>query len=138
MLRLVLHLILALTLVLNGISAPWAMGRMSHDEQGASGSHAVHADQHTKRSTEATAHHGHHDPSEPATGAPVTRDHADHGDSGACCDGAACHCGCMLPLVIELRVAGIQTDPDNASRWAAASAHLVLYREAPPLRPPTA
>lgn len=138
MLRLSLHLILALTLVLNGISAPWAMARMSHGEQGASGSSTAHADHGREALPGAMAHHGHHDSSEAIADALVTRDHADHADGDACCDGAACDCGCMLPVVIELRAANIQADPVNASRWATASAHLVPYRESPPLRPPTA
>ncbi len=138
MLRPLLHVILVLTLVLNGVSAPLAMARMSHGEQGASGSSTAHADHGREAVPQAMAHHAHHEPSEVATDAPVPLGHADHGDAGACCDGAACHCGCMLPVVIELRAANIQADPVNASRWATASAHLVPFRESPPLRPPTA
>lgn len=135
MARLSLHWLLALTLILNGISAPWAMARMGHAGHGA------------------TAHHTHQSVEQAATPA---GDHADlqahgHGahlsdgeqmpaspDDGSCCDGTSCQCGCVLPPALSLALAAVPEHVLAATAQAVPPARLLPHHDAPPLRPPAA
>jgi hypothetical protein len=59
--RLLLHFALVLSLIFNGISAPWAMARMGHGDHGAHDARAIHHDAAQSAPHDSTAHHRHHD-----------------------------------------------------------------------------
>ncbi len=130
--RLLLHLALVLSLILNGISVPWAMARMDHGNHDA---HAAHHDAAQAAQADPMAHHGHHDLLDmgaPADGDPSPDPLAD----GSCCDGSSCQCGCVLPPVLALRVMGVLPVSIGMPAFVAAESHPVLRRTSPPLRPP--
>lgn len=133
--RRLLHIVLALTLILNGISAPWAMARMDHGDHGASGDHAMHGVSEQSPAVGPMAHHGHHDPVAASDDAGSMPDPVDDGN---CCDGTACQCGCVLPPVLALRMLGVTAAPIGVPAFVAAESHFVRYRTSPPLRPPAA
>lgn len=133
--RPLLHIVLGLTLILNGISAPWAMSRMDHGDHGASGSHAAHDAAEPSPAPESMAHHGHHDHAAAGGDAGSMPEPIDDGN---CCDGTACQCGCVLPPVLALRMLGVTAAPIGVPAFVAAESHLVRYRTSPPLRPPAA
>lgn len=121
MTRVVLHLLLALTLLTNAVSAPWAMAHMRHGDHG----HGMHHDA-AAASDPHAAHHLHDD----APAAPVPMQD--------CCSGAICHCGCMLPPVVPLPLA-FDVRPPPALAPAATLQRLdVALHTTPPFRPPAA
>ncbi len=132
MARIGFHLLLMLTLALNGVVAPWAMGAADHD------AHSMHgAPQHSAVTPSTDAQRGvsehHHDArtlsevSDTDSAATVARD---------CCDGTSCECGCVLPHA--MLYAGSQALP----QVIAAPSATVFYdrvsatRNTPPFRPP--
>lgn len=125
MARLLLRLLLIVSLVLNGVGAPWAMAHMQHEDA------AGHA--HSAADAATAAEHGGH------------ASHAGHvmpaampvpDDSGACCDGAGCGCGCVLPPMLSRLTmslpAVVQTDAPGPTREARINGP----RTHPPFRPP--
>lgn len=135
--RLVFHLLLALTLVLNGLLAPWAMASMG---DAAGSMHGMHHRQHQAAGAEPSdaAHHRHH-------GAHQDALQADHGmpdgdmDGGRdCCQGTACHCGCVLPPVLPLSIAFVLPQGVDVSPSSAVEPLSGIRRASPPLRPPAA
>lgn len=133
MVRLVLQSLLALTLILNGISAPWAMGRMAHSGHGSAAHHSHgSAGRDPSVATAATDHHGHHDHSGGAPQLPAAP------DDGSCCDGTSCQCGCVLPPALSVAVAGIPAPMPGPASHAALPVLLVPHHDSPPLRPPAA
>lgn len=140
MFRLVLQLALILSLVLNGISAPWAMARMDHENHRAHNAHAVHPDAAQAAQAGCMGHHGHHghhdhhDMRAPAAGHPPL----DPVVNRSCCDGSLCQCGCVLPPVLALRVSGVLVVSIGTPTFVTAESHPVLRIISPPLRPPAA
>ncbi|MCQ4163654.1 CopL family metal-binding regulatory protein [Tahibacter harae] len=131
--RLAFHLLLAMTLVLNGIAAPWAMARMNH---------AGHGQAPPVLAAGAAADAGHAQHDRPAAShdcaAPVQNDTSCTDPERSCCDGAACACGCVLPPALGM--------PAPAAA-APALAFLVFPlparrsppgHDTPPFRPPAA
>ena len=138
MARLLLRLLLIVSLVTNGVAAPWAM---AHPAKATGHDHAAMMAQ--ASSDEASAgsdcHHG--------------ASHVDHADMGhaapeadtpatpvdrSCCDGPNCTCGCMLPPALARFVLNL---PDLA--WTAApvvepATRAGVRRAIPPFRPPAA
>lgn len=139
MTRCLLHLLLALTLALNGISAPWAMARMSHADHGTSGDRTAEV----KASLAEHAHHGGHaghgDHSGPGLASrdanPVASSDGTH---GSCCDGTACQCGCVLPPVVPLFALSLQADRLSTVPFVFPPQRAVIRRGSPPFRPPAA
>lgn len=127
--RLLLHIVLALTLILNGISAPWAMARMDH------GAHANHVAAEQPPAPDPMAHHGHHGHAAAEGDAGSMPEPMDDGN---CCDGTSCQCGCVLPPVLALRIQAVPPVLIGMPAFVAAESHLVRYRTSPPLRPPAA
>jgi hypothetical protein len=137
MIRRLLHVLLALTLALNGISAPWAMARMSHDRHAGHGaSHGPDAP--TESSPAAHAHHGVHSghghPADPGVAQVV--DPTPPASSGSCCDGAICHCGCVLPPALLLMALAVPAAVPTVTPFVFPPQHAVLRRGSPPFRPP--
>jgi len=132
MTRIGFHLLLILTLALNGIAAPWAMGAAAHD------SHSSHsAPEHSIAPAPGEAQqHGsehHHD----------ARLHSDTGDTDSaannerdCCDGTSCECGCVLPHAMLF--AGTQALPQVIATLPATVFYYRVSapRNTPPFRPP--
>ena len=135
--RPLLHIVLALTLILNGISAPWAMARMDHGDHGASGDHAAHGDVEQSPAHDPMAHHGHHNHANVVGDLGSMPDPVPL-DDGNCCDGTSCQCGCVLPPVLALRMLAVIAAPIGVPAFVAAESHLVRNRTSPPLRPPAA
>jgi hypothetical protein len=135
--RPLLHIVLALTLILNGISAPWAMARMDHSDHGASGDHAAHGDVEQSPAHDPMAHHGHHNHANVVGDLGSMLDPVPL-DDGNCCDGTSCQCGCVLPPVLALRMLAVIAAPIGVPAFVAAESHLVRNRTSPPLRPPAA
>lgn len=137
MIRRVLQLLLALTLVLNGVSAPWAMMRMKHEAQTGHGTHgrAVTPGSPGTASPDAHALRGHlgHHPLKTASDAdaqvPVPVD-----DTG--CSDTNCHCGCMLPPVAAFPVLTALAHPAAVTPLVSLQQHAVIRRGSPPFRPP--
>jgi hypothetical protein len=135
--RLLLHFALVLSLIFNGISAPWAMARMGHGDHGAHDARAIHHDAAQSAPHDSTAHHRHHDHLD--VGAPTEADPSpDPLADGSCCDGSSCQCGCVLPPVLALRMTGVLPVSIGMPAFVAAESHPVLRRTSPPLRPPAA
>lgn len=134
MARRALYLLLALTLAFNGISAPWAMARMSKASHAEQGTHA-----HGSVSAEAVAdtHAMHHaqrgghdmaamaDPAAPA--APMEE---------SCCNGPTCECGCVLPPVVPAMVLRVTPQPLSVASFEFTTQHAVVRLGNPPFRPP--
>lgn len=135
--RLLLQLALILSLILNGISAPWAMARMDHGSHSEHNAHAVHRDAAQAAQADCMGRHVHHD--HPDIGAPTDGDSplAPVAD-GSCCDRSLCQCGCVLPPALALRVTGALEESIGIPAFVAAESHPVLRRTSPPLRPPAA
>lgn len=134
--RPLLQFLLALSLILNGISAPWAMSRMSHGDDVAGSTHAAHDGRVGASESGAMTHHGHQQHASASGDAGLASGHADHGN---CCDGFFCQCGCVLPPMLELRAMGAPSLPDGPSDGVAAEWRLVPLRtSSPPFRPPAA
>jgi hypothetical protein len=133
MLRLMLQSLLALTLILNGISAPWAMARMAHAGHGSTAQHTHHpAESDAAVAVTGSDHHGHGDHSGDAPQMPSSPD----GDF--CCDGVSCQCGCVLPPAVSVALDVVPAIPAGPSSHAALPALLVPHHDSPPLRPPAA
>ena len=138
MIRYFIPILVCLTLVVNGFSAPWAMARMNHDGHAAS---AMGADPHASHSTidgahastADTHHHGHASIANDAAGAPHQHDTSDSGD---CCNGIACQCGCVLPPVVAIVECAALSLQIAQARFESLFAPLMERRFAPPLRPP--
>ena len=135
MVRPLLQLLLALSLALNGISAPWAMARMNHGDhaQHDTAAHTGHGEhdgdhEHDGAGTSHGAHHAH-------TMADADSAPAKHG-GGACCDGTTCQCGCVLPPVVPF--IGLVLAPQALidASFISPEQHAVVRRGSPPFRPP--
>jgi hypothetical protein len=137
MVRFLLEALLALSLILNGISAPWAMARMAHGEHETCSTHGHEASEQSIAGAEAVAdHHAHHH-DVGAAGAPASQvPHASKG--GACCDGTVCQCGCVLPPALSIAFAPLIAQVMDAAAPAVSPIHIVAAHDAPPLRPPAA
>ncbi|UXI66044.1 CopL family metal-binding regulatory protein [Tahibacter amnicola] len=130
--RILLRLLLVISLVMNGVMAPWAMAggpRSSHH----------HAEMVAQVSADdgSDCHHGAgHDNAAPQL------DHTGHGNGKAstdrsCCDGSTCTCGCLFsPLLarfaMELPFIAWACEPT-----AEPSTHALVSRAFPPFRPPS-
>lgn len=131
--RLALHLLLVFTLILNGISAPSAMARMSHGDHRPSG-------QATAPIGAPAAEHAHHGPH--AMGDTVTLAAAADlapspvGHDRSCCNGTSCACGCVLPpaLSVLARLPAVAGHAPIAFVFPAA--HPMPGHDTPPFRPP--
>ena len=141
---LALRLLLILSLVFNAVAAPWAMARMQHDghahgvdaaspqdtrQHAAGHDHATmsHASPHDHAAMLHAAAHDH---------APTLPDQAAAHDDSACCDGAMCQCGCILPPAVAF-FATLVLDPQPSLQIDIPHAALaVVARSSPPFRPP--
>jgi hypothetical protein len=133
--RLALRLVLALTLILNGISAPWAMlmpwpGGTDAGTTPAMQAMTLHSG---VALSEAQHDHGLSLPDASDVAAPEDC----HGQR-SCCTDAACHCGCLLPPVVLVTLTGLPAMPASKPRDQADGTHRAGLRHPPPLRPPTA
>jgi hypothetical protein len=130
MIRRLLHIVLALSLFLNGFSAPLAMGRMDHHHENA-GMAAAH-DQHAAAPMREGSHSHHRHAAAADPGVPASHDPAEE----ACCKTAACQCGCVPPPVVAIPIANPAVVLIAHPGFAPTAIHLVQHRHAPPLRPP--
>ncbi|MCB1567753.1 MAG: CopL family metal-binding regulatory protein [Xanthomonadales bacterium] len=138
MLRRALHLLLALTLALNGVLAPLAMAHMGHGNHASAMGHGQHhamPDHRSGVTQDATAHHGHHESGTALAAADTAPGDA---DSGPCCEGSLCQCGCVLPPVVSHAGTASPVGSVDTQRYAVPIALLLARRDAPPLRPPAA
>ncbi len=134
MARRALHLLLALTLAFNGISAPWAMERMS---KASHAGHGTHAQGPVSAEAEADPHATHHaqygshdmaamaDPTGPA--APM---------EASCCNGPGCECGCVMPPVVSVMALRVTPQPLSIALFEFTARHAAVRRDNPPFRPP--
>lgn len=134
MIRIALHVLLALSLALNGISAPWAMAQMDHAGTEAHGAHVHDATSPAPDDADVVMHHAGHGDHALAveTGPGETDDPLD----GSCCNGANCDCGCMLPPVVPLVELALTRQLLTQTRFVLPTQHAVLRRGSPPFRPP--
>lgn len=126
MARLLLRLLLIVSLVANGVAAPWAMAATPH------GGHAGHAG-HTGESRGAPhAHHGEHAHHEtPAPPLPAD-------DDGSCCDGPDCQCGCVLPPMLSRPAAAALAFAWSLPPASEPTVRARVRNAIPPFRPPAA
>lgn len=132
--RLVLRLLLALTLVCNGLLAPWAMAGMAGS---AATIHGRHHGQDAAAGADAAdlAHHRH--PGDALGPLPADGGTPDDTDgAGSCCEDASCHCGCVLPPALPVVSALVLAHRLDASPANAVEAWSGIRRASPPLRPP--
>lgn len=135
--RLALHLLLVLSLILNGISAPFAMARMSHGEDGKAAPDPAALE--VAPAVIEHAHHGHHVMTDMGPASSAAQGEAPAGDHDLpCCDGSACACGCVMPPALN-----IFTRPPTLLAHARIVfvfpvAHAVPGHDSPPFRPPAA
>ncbi len=136
----VFRLLLALSLVLNGLSPVWAMkpmGHGSHEAQRASTA-AVAAARQMGQHDHASMH-GHAGMPGHASKAAIADSGGDSNDkhSGACCDDpAACHCGCVLPPAMLLSTLTPMTRSLPAAPQPRYFGGLARALFNPPFRPP--
>ena len=126
------HLLLILTLALNGIAAPWVMGATNHRSHSG---HVAHEHGTAAGSVEVQLMPQHHHSARMHaqmhnTVAPTT-------DDRMCCDGATCACGCVLPPAMLF-----SGTPAMRQAIATLSAPVIYDRlsatlNTPPFRPPT-
>ena len=117
MFRFGLRFFLILSLLFNGVAAPWAQAHMRHG-----GDHAAH------ETGTAMAGHEHH--------ATAAADSA--GGDGDCCEGGACQCGCVLAPALPLPCTLLAARHWSAAPADAAPALALIDRDSPPFRPPAA
>ncbi len=133
--HLALRLVLALTLILNGISAPWAMAMSGQGSTEAGTAHAMHAVTPGTDAAPPDSQH-HHRPQLPVADDVAAQEDCD--GQRSCCTDAACHCGCLLPPVVLVTLSGLPVMPESQPSDQADGAHRAGLRHPPPLRPPTA
>jgi hypothetical protein len=133
MVRIFLDVVLALTLILNGISAPWAMARMAHAGHGSSATHVHESIELASAKAPArTDHHGHgHD-----MGSGETAQVPESPEGGSCCDGTSCQCGCVLPPALSVARADLIRHAVESTDGIVPLTRFVPHRDSPPLRPP--
>ena len=132
----ILQLLLAATLVLNAVGAPWAMAAMSH-----SMGHPPSHSEPVAIADPAMQDHGHHDMhhSQMAAETNPTDDTttAHPENAGACCNGTTCHCGCVLPPALLFapmtQLAQFVTPTPDAVSVQRSQA----LPSTPPFRPPS-
>ena len=134
MTRLLLRLLLIVSLVMNGVGAPWAMantpgGSAGHDHA-AMVAHAA-----SDEGASSDCHHGAHQADHAGMG------HADAGSPSeptdrSCCDGPNCTCGCTLPPVLARFVANLPVLAFTAAPVAEPATRAGVRRTIPLLRPP--
>jgi hypothetical protein len=135
MTRLLLRLLLIVSLVTNGVAAPWAMAHPAtgggHDpaamvaqsapDEGSAGSDCHHG-----------ASHGDHAAMGPAASEPSVP------DDRSCCDGPSCTCGCMLPPVLARVALNLPVMVWSAAPVVEPVTRAGVRRALPLLRPPAA
>jgi hypothetical protein len=133
MTRVLLRLMLIVSLVMNGVSAPWAMAKEAqstgHEHHLAMASQATE----TQVSPASECRHGGHagmDHGQKPGDAPSTE------TERSCCDGPNCSCGCMLPPMLARFVLNVPVLEWTATPTAEPSTRAVVRRAAPPFRPP--
>jgi hypothetical protein len=136
MARLLLRLLLIVSLVTNGVAAPWAManpgGAGGHDhaaivenappDDASSNTDCHHSDNH-----DGHAAMGHATPEPSPPSAPADR---------SCCDGPNCSCGCMLPPVMARFVLTLPILAWSAAPVVEPTTRAVVRSAVPPFRPP--
>ena len=136
MARILLRLLLIVSLVTNGVAAPWAM---AHPAKGSGHDHAAMVAQ--ASSDEASAgsdcHHGASHGDHPAMGhaAPEAETPAAPVDR-SCCDGPNCTCGCMLPPVLARFALNLPVLTWSAAPLVVPATRAGVRRAMPLLRPP--
>ena len=135
MARFLLDALLALTLILNGISAPWAMARMAHTGHGSSAMHVHESMQPAGATTGAEADHHLHGHGVDSGG---TAQVPDSSGGGSCCDGTSCQCGCVLPPALSVAASDLTQQVIGSAVGVVSLTRLVPHRDSPPLRPPAA
>lgn len=135
--RLFSHLLLSLTLVLNGLLAPWAMAGMSHGAGSVHGAHHQHHGSAEDDTTPVGSHHQHGDQNGVAKH--CGDQPADQSEGGrSCCSGTACQCGCVLPPVLPQVLVWVTTQSVTVSPASRVEPFSGIGRARPPLRPPAA
>lgn len=130
---LVLRVLLVLTLLLNGVSAPWAMVRMNHGDHERTGSHRHSAPVDAVAQTQAHIGHADHRGSIPSSDAGTDPDRSMDGN---CCDGATCQCGCVLPAGGHYAAPLMMPHALTTAPLVTGQTLAVMYRGNPPFRPP--
>lgn len=132
MTRPLLHLLLALTLALNGVSAPWAMARMKHVSHASHDMPAPDFSAPAQPEASALTQHAHHAEAASGTDPGPTPSPTDD----PCLDGTSCPCGGVQSPDV-LVVALVLTPPPSAeTRFVFSAQHAALRHDSPPFRPP--
>lgn len=124
-----LRLLLIVSLVFNGVSAPWAMAAMKHDHGHA---HGIGAPADATSTEAAHMHHGamdHHQMPHPDR-------IADRDVVRPCCDGSTCTCGCVLPPMLVPLSSPLIDAVWSPAPLRAALVLAVTSRASAPFRPP--
>lgn len=132
MTRQLLHLLLALTLALNGMSAPWAMARMKHVSHASHDTPAqdVFAPMQTEPS--ALAQHGPDTEAASESNSGPTPSPADD----PCRDDTSCPCGGVQPPDVLVVVMVLTPPPSAQTRFVFSAQHAAVRHDSPPFRPP--
>lgn len=128
MARLLLRLLLIVSLVMNGVAAPWAMANMRHADASAGHMHATAGEPARAEHAGHTSHVGHAMPAE----APPLE------DRGTCCDGFGCDCGCVLPPMLARMAPGLPAVVWTAAPHTEPATRFAGRSSMPPFRPPAA
>ena len=117
--RILLRLLLIVSLVMNGVAAPWAVAKVRSDAAVAESGHRAMSDCHRNDAAEAVA--------DAVQGEASER---------SCCGSSGCDCGCLLPPMSPRLSVALP-----AVAWSAAPASVpptraMLQRVAAPFRPP--
>ena len=133
--RLLLRLLLIVSLVMNGIGAPWAMAKAPVDDH-----------DHSRMMAQAVADVApamtdcHGGARSEAAGLAAN---PDRGDSPppierSCCDGPQCSCGCVLPPLLIRFMPSLSALHWTAAPIAEPTMRAVARATVPPFRPPSA
>ena len=129
-----LRVLLALTLFLNGTTAPWAMAQMGSAKPGGTLVHSHEGHVVGSREELAPPHHEHHEAAMP----PIVEEPPESTIDGACCDGVNCHCGCLLPPGVVAIALTLLPHRLAAVEFNLSDRQAVLRSGNPPFRPPAA
>lgn len=129
----VLRVLLVLTLLLNGASAPWAMVSMNQGLHEGHGSHRHAAPVDAVAQTQTHAGHADHHGSMPSSDIGTEPESSMDGD---CCGSSTCQCGCALPVGVNFTAPPMRSQLLITAPQVTAQPLAVVYRGNPPFRPP--
>lgn len=138
MARLLLRLLLTLSLVTNGVAAPWAMAMPADAGDHDHAAMVANASMDDMPAGTDCHHGGSHGSQGAMDHAAPESDSLAAPDDRSCCDDPNCTCGCVLPPVLARFALSLPVFTWAAAPVAEPTTRTVVRRTVPPFRPPAA